>query len=162
MTSDPDRLKRNFVFLKIKMHYNITFWNELKISRESCLGNVWPIWMEDEWESIVEWYPQPGSKNLWIRGLICWGCAKFFLLNISKQVGREGLELNFCWSLQLDKYETAPNFIQLSQNLTSDCLLIFVYLPVFTGFCMMCSWNCSADHNKTVLWAHHAKTGKNK
>ena len=26
--------------------------------------------------------------------------------------------------LQLNKYETAPNFIQLSQNLTSDCLLI--------------------------------------
>ena len=26
--------------------------------------------------------------------------------------------------LQLDKYETAPNFIQLNQNLTSDCLLI--------------------------------------
>ena len=24
-------------------HKNITFWNELKISRESCLGNVWPI-----------------------------------------------------------------------------------------------------------------------
>ena len=26
--------------------------------------------------------------------------------------------------LQLNKYETAPNLIQLSQNLTSDCLLI--------------------------------------
>ena len=26
--------------------------------------------------------------------------------------------------LQLNKYETAPNFIQLNQNLTSDCLLI--------------------------------------
>ena len=137
MTSDPEKLKRNFVFLKRKMHYNITFWNELKISRESCLGNVWPIWMEDEWESIVEWYPQPGSKNLWIRGLICCGCAKFFELNISKQVGREGLELNFCWLLQLDKYETAPNFIQLSQNLTSNCLLIWLNFSVFTSFCMM-------------------------
>ena len=26
--------------------------------------------------------------------------------------------------LQLHEYETAPNFIQLIQNLTSDCLLI--------------------------------------
>ena len=26
--------------------------------------------------------------------------------------------------LQLNEYETAPNFIQLTQNLTSDCLLI--------------------------------------
>ena len=31
---------------------------------------------------------------------------------------------NFCSCLQLNKYETAPNFIQISQNLTSDCLLI--------------------------------------
>jgi hypothetical protein len=41
--------------------------------------------------------------------------------------------------VQLNEYETAPYFIQLSQNLTWDCLLISVYLPVFTGFCMMCS-----------------------
>ena len=26
--------------------------------------------------------------------------------------------------IQLDKYEAAPNFIQLNQNLISDCLLI--------------------------------------
>ena len=32
--------------------------------------------------------------------------------------------------VQLYKYETAPNFIQLSQKLTSDCLLISVYLLV--------------------------------
>ena len=40
-------------------------------------------------------------------------------------------------AVQLNKYETAPNFIQLSQNLTSDCLLISVFLPVFTRFCIM-------------------------
>ena len=34
--------------------------------------------------------------------------------------------------VQLNEYETGPYFIQLSQNLTSDCLLISVYLPVFT------------------------------
>ena len=38
--------------------------------------------------------------------------------------------------IQLNKYETAPNFIQLSQNLTSDCLLISVFFPVFPSFCM--------------------------
>jgi hypothetical protein len=37
----------------------------------------------------------------------------------------------------VNEYETAPYFIQLSQNLTFDCLLISVYLPVFTDFCMM-------------------------
>ena len=39
--------------------------------------------------------------------------------------------------VQLNKYETAPNLIQLSQNLTSNCLLISVFLPVF-------AW---CDHN---------------
>ena len=38
--------------------------------------------------------------------------------------------------LQLNKYETASNFIQLNQNLTSDCLLIQLNLPVFTSSCM--------------------------
>ena len=33
--------------------------------------------------------------------------------------------------VKLNKYEKVPNFIQLSQNLRSDCLLISVYLPVF-------------------------------
>ena len=33
--------------------------------------------------------------------------------------------------VQLDKYEAALDSIQLSQNLTSDCLLISGVLPVF-------------------------------
>ena len=34
--------------------------------------------------------------------------------------------------LQLNEYETAPYFVQFSQNLTSDCLLISVFYPKFT------------------------------
>ena len=50
--------------------------------------------------------------------------------------------------LQLNKYETAPNFIWLSQNLASDCLLSFVYLenlflPVFAWF----------DHTIVLFWS---------
>ena len=33
--------------------------------------------------------------------------------------------------LQLNEYETAPYFIQFSQNLTCDCLLISVFSPKF-------------------------------
>ena len=40
-------------------------------------------------------------------------------------------------NLQINKNETAPHFIQLSQNLTSDCLLTSVYLLVFTSFCII-------------------------
>ena len=36
--------------------------------------------------------------------------------------------------LQLNTYEAAPNFIQLSQNLTSDCLLTSVFLPAFAWY----------------------------
>ena len=34
--------------------------------------------------------------------------------------------------LQLNEYETAPDFLQLSQNMTSDCLFTFVFFPVLT------------------------------
>ena len=33
--------------------------------------------------------------------------------------------------LQLNKHENAPYFFLLKQNLTSDCLLISVFLPKF-------------------------------
>ena len=69
-----------------------------------------------------------------------------------------------CLKVQLNEYETAPYFIQLSQNLTSDCLLISVFLPVFTSICMMWSWNCSQI--KTKQFYDHiiqklVKKGKN-
>ena len=38
--------------------------------------------------------------------------------------------------LQLNEYETAPDFLQLSQNMTNDCLSTFVFspnLPVLRG-----------------------------
>jgi hypothetical protein len=34
--------------------------------------------------------------------------------------------------LQLNKYETAPYFLQLNQNMTSGCLFTFVFSPKFT------------------------------
>ena len=48
-------------------------------------------------------------------------------------------QIGLIWAVQLKKYETAPNFIQLTQNLTSNCLLIYENLPVFTSSCMMWS-----------------------
>ena len=40
--------------------------------------------------------------------------------------------------VQLDKYETAPNFIQLNLNMTSDCLLIYLNFPVFLPVLAWC------------------------
>ena len=39
------------------------------------------------------------------------------------------LILQICDPLQLNEYETAPYFIQFSQNLTCDCLLISMFSP---------------------------------
>ena len=47
------------------------------------------------------------------------------------------VNLDKIFSIQLNNYETAPNSIQLTQNWTSDCLLIQLNLPVFTSSCMM-------------------------
>ena len=61
--------------------------------------------------------------------------------------------------VQLNRYVTAPNFIQLNQNLTSDCWFNWIsrFLPVL-------AW---CDHKivlicRTILWSHHARTGKNR
>ena len=49
--------------------------------------------------------------------------------------------------VQLNKYETAPNFIQLNQNLTLDCYL-FVDLAELTCFLTVLAY---CDH-KIVLF----------
>ena len=65
--------------------------------------------------------------------------------------------------IQLNKYETAPNFIQLSQNLTLDCLLISVDLPVLPVFA--CDHKIvlflSADQFYDHIMQKLVKTGKN-
>ena len=50
--------------------------------------------------------------------------------------------------LQLNEYDTAPNFSQLSQNLPSDCLLIsfVLFLPVFA-----CDHKIVLQIKKTIL-----------
>ena len=63
--------------------------------------------------------------------------------------------------VQLNKYETAPNFIQLSQNLTCWFLCFYLFLPVF-------AWS---DHEIVLFWYAEqfydhimqklVKTGKN-
>ena len=39
------------------------------------------------------------------------------------------MHLQIC-SIQLNQYETVVYFLQLSQNVMTDCLLISVFLPV--------------------------------
>ena len=46
------------------------------------------------------------------------------ILNQNMKISRPNCVLNKTIYIQLNKYETAPNFIQLNQNLTSDCLVV--------------------------------------
>ena len=64
----------------------------------------------------------------WIKIALFWP----FIYEINQSLKKKKLVSQ----IQLNKYETAPNHIQLSQNLTSNCLLISVFLPVFTSFCI--------------------------
>ena len=53
-------------------------------------------------------------------------------------------------SLQLKEYETAPYFLQLSQNMTRDCLFTFVF-----------SLNLPVLRQKLFYFDVHNKIGKN-
>ena len=50
----------------------------------------------------------------------CTTFARHAVLNHHDKAGKKTI----VGLVQLNKYEIAPNFIQLTQNLTSDCLLI--------------------------------------
>ena len=86
-----------------------------------------------------------------------WGVNYFIFDNIWPWLDPLLLGSYFTYLVQLNKYETAPNFIQWNQNLTSDCLLIYLFLPVL-------AW---ADHKicfvliyRQILWSAHARIGK--
>ena len=85
------------------------------------------------------------SSSTLVRNIDKLVMINFFLLLVILLESRSPIFCQFTY-LQLNKYETAPYFLQLSQKLTLDCLLISVYLHVFTSFCIMCSQNCSAAH----------------
>ena len=63
--------------------------------------------------------------------------------------------------LQLNKYETAPYFFFVNQNLIGDCLLNFVFYPVLTWIYLIWTWNCSVLMFNTILGSYHANSGKN-
>ena len=63
--------------------------------------------------------------------------------------------------IQLNEYETALYFLQLSQNMISDCLFIFVFFPVFTWIYLFWAQNCSKHQIKTIFGAKQVNSGKN-
>ena len=133
--------------IKEKLLIFIHNWCERKVFWSYNNGRVWLLWF-----NLIMHYSYHSKAIFLLTIKNEWGWTIKYLISGDYKV--------VC--VQLNKYETAPNFIQLSRNVTWNCLLVSVYLPVFTSFCMMWSWNCSADQNKTILWSHHVKTGKNR
>ena len=64
-------------------------------------------------------------------------------------------------AIQLNEYETAPDFLQLSQNMTSDCLFTFVFFPVLTWIYLFCAKNCFVLMFRTIFGAKQVNSGKN-
>ena len=62
------------------------------------------------------------------------------------------------WLVQLNKYETAPYFLQLSQNMTSDCFFTFVFSPQIY---LSCTKNCFILMFRTIFWATQVNSREN-
>ena len=74
------------------------------------------------------WWPTPSFGSNWNRGSnwiqIVWNVCfihNWKIIHLWRPHWQRKPNSKY---IQLNKYETAPNFIQLTQNLTSDCLLI--------------------------------------
>ena len=83
-------------------------------------------------------------------------CLLGFNPSLSSYIDLNNWKKNQCVTnyVQPNKYETAPNFIQLSQNLTSDGLLISVCLCVLAVlhdefFCLDLQNNCMITSSET-------------
>ena len=66
------------------------------------------------------------------------------------------MHLQMC-SIQLNQYETALYFLQLSQNVMTDCLLISVFLPVLT--CCEPKIVLIIYQYRTISGSHQVRTG---
>jgi hypothetical protein len=68
----------------------------------------------------------------------------FKVVDIINDIFRNGRNTQILL-LQLKEYETVVYFLQLSQNLTWDCLLIFVNSSVFLPVFALCAHNFFCD-----------------
>ena len=62
-----------------------------------------------------------------------------YVIKVSDSMIEGNKRIRNAHHVQLNEYDTVLYCLRLSQNVTWDCLLISVYLPVFTSFCMMFS-----------------------
>ena len=54
-----------------------------------------------------------------------------------------------------------PYFLQLSQNMATNCLFTFVFFPILTWVYMFCVENCSDHKNKTIFVTKQVNSVKN-
>ena len=83
----------------------------------SLFGSVWLLYNENK-------VPPQRVDH---KSSFAYGTLTFYWKKIS-MIDMYDIDL---YTVQLNKYETAPYFFLLNQNLTWDCLLISVFLPEF-------------------------------
>ena len=106
----------------------------------------------------IEWWYFESRGNWVYLGIV------IFYLDIKKKYPGNVLvsnDLQCAFEIQLNKYETAPNFIQFNQNLTSDYLFKFSWIYLFLPVLAWC------DHKIVLFWSAEqfydhimVKTGK--
>ena len=92
-----------------------------------------------------------------INGEIFWWKRIYSLFKTNKSIK---LFIAKMCAIQLNKYETAPCFLLLNQNLMTDCLLIYVFLPLLTYFYLLRTWNWVFIF-RTILGSQQVRMGKN-
>jgi hypothetical protein len=80
---------------------------------------------------------------------------------VSQKGSKTPMKSHYFKKIQLNEYETVPDFLQLSQNMTSDCLFTFVFFPILTRIYLFCAENCSERQNKTIFGTKQVNSRKN-
>ena len=84
------------------------------------------------------------------------------IYEISEWNSTQNLLRSLCISLQLNEYEADPYFLQLSQNMATNCLVTFIFSHVLTWIYLFCVKNCSVLMFRTIFGAKEVNSGKNR
>ena len=99
----------------------------------------WFIFLNWKWLIIITYFSNYRQLELWLHSQLRQLLSRLLLLVILIWSSMNPTIMSN-WSfwtgkypshLQLNEHETAPYYIQFSQNLTCDCLLIFVFSSEF-------------------------------
>ena len=88
-------------------------------------------------------------------------CNLLYNINCSEKWGLKKQTAGYNGTRTVNEFNTDPYCLQLGQSMTTDCLLISVFLPILTCFYLLRTQNCFVWILRTILGLQQVKTGKN-